>query len=251
MKLGMVLVKTIHLAGFFSSKIHTIRLLLIFPCSIQMSFSCCSLKQVEQLVSHCYMLHGTIVERIGIISPHSQDLNTENRIKYPVQIDICCQWGSLERRTAMEERSRGYPASTGWPSTWDILLKIPVYAHHRQGHDISPADVLCHGLLVITPQCDCTCCSTVSYGIVFLFTLQSGLSLRGCNIGGLCYPFRTNFLLPSRCHQYRNNDESLLLLSSHECCQYHKGPSLGTCGYESFFCATRISNLIYTQLALY
>lgn len=58
--------------------------LLIFPCSIQTSLCCFGLKQVKQFVSHCYMPRETIVERIGIISPHSQDLNTENRIKYPV-----------------------------------------------------------------------------------------------------------------------------------------------------------------------
>lgn len=99
-----------------------------FTCSIQLSSCCFILEQVEQFASYCYVPHETIVERIEIISPHSQDLNTEKRIKRLVQIDICWLWGRVEGWTVREDKRGGYPVSAGWSLTWDILLKILVYA---------------------------------------------------------------------------------------------------------------------------
>lgn len=55
MKLCVVLVKTIHLAYFSQLDYFSFS-----PFSIQMSLCCCSLKEVEQFVSHCYMSHETI-----------------------------------------------------------------------------------------------------------------------------------------------------------------------------------------------
>lgn len=52
-----------------------------FACSLQLSSCCFILKQGEQFASYRYVPRETIVERIEIISPHSQDFNTENRIK--------------------------------------------------------------------------------------------------------------------------------------------------------------------------
>lgn len=143
-----------------------------FTCSIQLSSCCFILKQVEQFASYCYTPHETIVERIEIISPHSQDFNTENRIKCLVEIDICWLWGHLEGRTVRVESRGGYPASTGWPLTWDILLKIS--AHHWQGHGTSLAAALCQGLLLITLHCVCRIRHVVCLCHTLFFTLQSG-----------------------------------------------------------------------------
>lgn len=59
-------------------------------------------------------------EEIEIISPHSQDLNTENWIKRFVQVDVCWLWRRVELGAVREDREgiscqcwvtfdRGYP----------------------------------------------------------------------------------------------------------------------------------------------